>query len=252
MSRYINYMFLGIATLSAIILRNVMSFFIIDVDSGFIRNENLGAAVFIIISLLLAAVTVCLLGRNNQQKRLSFTGGFPFVSSLLLGIALIISAFMPSMLPTWQKSLEALLSLAFGIYLILYIFGNTGKIKLNDILWVVPVVYWLVKLVNVFTTYSALSNTFDNVYEIFTLCSVLFFFLSLSKCLVLEAEEKNLKALNISSYLGCFMAFTCSVPKAIMVLTNNQSILGDNKSFTILLLTGVYILSFILSNTKKQ
>lgn len=254
MSRYINYIFLAVATLSAIILRTVMSFFIVDVSSGFVKSENLSVAIFIAIILLLAAAAVCFFGARSETKKLkkpSFKGALPSVVSLLLGLAIIISAFTPSLLSTWQKGLEMLLSLGFGLYLILYAFGNLVRIKLPDMLWIIPVVYWLVKLVNVFTTYAALSNTFDNIFEIFTLCSVLFFFLSLAKCLCLETNKKNIKTLKITSYLACFMSFSCSVPKAIIVLTNNQSILGDNKSFIILFLTGLYMLSFMLQNNKK-
>ncbi len=254
MSRYINYIFLLVATVSAIIMRTVMSFFIIDASSGFIKSENLAVAIFIIIVLLLAAGVVCFFAasENIKIKKPEFKGIFPLISSILLGATLIISAFLPSMLPIWQKSLEMFLALAFGIYLILYALTDIIKITLPDILSVIPVVYWLVKLVNTFTTYSALSNTFDNIFEIFTLCSLLFFFLSLSKSLSLEPDAKNIKTLNAASYLACFMAFSCSVPKAIVILTNNGWMLGDNKSFLILLLTGVYILTFILSNTKNN
>ena len=255
MSRYINYIFLGVATVSAIILRTVMYFFIIDLDSGFIRNENLGVAIFIIVILLLAAAVVCFFGANSETQKPqkpSFKGLFARIVSLLLGIAMMIAAFMPSLIPIWQKGLESLLSLAFGLCLIFYALKNFIKIKLPDLLCVIPVVYWLIKLVNLFTTYSALSNTFDNIFEIFTLCSVLYFFLSLAKGICLEPNEKSVKTLNASAYLASFMALACSVPKAIIVLTNNQSILGDNKSFLILLLTGVYILTFILENNTKK
>lgn len=255
MSRYINYIFLGVATLSAIILRTVMSFFIIEANSGFIKSENLGVAIFIIVVLLLAATAVYFFGANSETQKSqkpSFKGLFPRIVSLLLGASMIISAFMPSILPSWQKGLESLLSLAFGLYLIFYALKRFIKIKLPDLLCVISVVYWLIKLVNLFTTYSALSNTFDNIFEIFTLCSVLFFFLSFAKGICLEPNEKSIKTLNASAYLASFMAFACSAPKAIIVLTNNQAILGDNKSFLILFLTGVYILTFILENNTKK
>ena len=252
MSHYINYIMLGVATLSAIILRTVMSFFIIDANSGFIRGENLALAIFIVIVLILAAAAVCFFGvQATKNKKPEFKGVFFLIISLLLGVAMIASAFIPSLLPTWQKSLETLLSLALGLYLIFYGLADIIKIKLPDTLWIVTVVYWLVRLVNVFTTYSALSNTFDNIFEIFTLCSVLFFFLSLSKGFCLEPARKSLKTLNAAAYLACFMAFACSVPKAIILLTNNQAILGDNKSFLILLLTGAYILTFIINKKEK-
>ena len=254
MSRYINYIFLGVATLSAIILKTVMSFFIIDADSGFIKNENLAVAIFIIVLLILAAAAVCFFGANthiSKGKKPQFKGVFPCIISLLLGFAMIVAAFLESTLPAFQKNLESILSLAFGFYLIYTAIGFIAKIKTSGSLLIISVVYWLVKLVNIFTVCSTLSNTFDNIFEIFTLCSVLYFFLYLSKAVSLEPDIKTQKTLNAISYLACFMTFACSLPKAIVVLTNNQAILGDNKSFLILLLTGVYILTFIIKNKPK-
>ena len=254
MSRYVNYILLGIATFSAIILRTVMSFFIIDTNSGFVRSENLGFAIFIIIVSLFAAAVVSFFSANNTTIKIKETnnkGLFFKTASVLLGVITILSAFVPNNLTVFQKSIETLLSLGFGAYLIATVFTKPQKDKLFDMWLIVSVVYWLVKLVNVFTVYSALSNTFDNIFEVFTISSVLFFFLFLSKSTCLEEEKKTTKGLNITAYLSCFMALSCSVPKAIIVLTNNQTILGENKSFLILLLTGIYILSFIIDNTKR-
>ncbi len=257
MSRYKNYLMLGVATLAAIVMRTVMAFFIIDQKSGFVNSEAIAYAVFIVIVLLAAAAVVYLqafIGPIQKLAAPDFSGGFRIISSAILSLVIVLDALKMQtnyLLPSWQINLYIMMACVFALYLILSAFPNLNK-NMPELLTVIPVAFWLCRLVMVFTVFSSVSNTVDNIFELLTLCTILLFHLTYAKAVCLEPTVKLLRRLNAVAYLSCYMAFITAVPRMIIVCLGYESILHqNNKTFGVIFWVGLYILVFILKNNKK-
>ena len=245
---------LSVATIAAIVMRLVMAIFIIDQKSGFVNSENIAYAVFIVMVILAAAVIVCLqavFSPLDKLKKPDFSGASRVIVSVLLALAVVFDTSAKqtgSFVPLWMIRAYTVVSILFILYLIFSAF----KKDLPTIFSVIPVVFWLLRLAKVFFEFSSVSNTVDNLLELLSICTILLFFLTYAKNLCLEPEKKLLRNLNALSYLSCYMAFVTAVPKAIIVFSGFEGILHqNNRSFLVTLLTGFYILFFILKNNKK-
>ena len=255
MSRYKNYLMLSVATVAAIVMRTVMAFFIIDQNSGFVNNENMAYAVFIIVIILAAAAVVYLQALTSPLEKLKapdFAGVFRIIISILLALAIAFDVSVNQtsyLLPLWMTRAYTVISVIFMAYLMFSAF----KRETPPLLSVIPVIFWLLRLVMAFLEFSSVSNTVENLLELLTICIILLFFLTYGKAICLEPVVKLLRKLNALTYLACYMAFVTAIPKAVIVFSGYENILHENnRSFIVTLLTGFYILLFIFKNNKKS
>lgn len=254
MGRCKNYLMLSVATIAAIVMRLIMAFFITDQKSGFVNSENIAYALFIVLIILAAAVAVFLqvfFGKKENFRSADFEGAPRIVISILLSFAVILDIGVNKtgvLVPVWMARLYVAVAVVFIAYLIFSAF----KKETEPLLSVIPVVFWLLRLVMTFIEFSSISNTVDNIIELVTLGVILIFFLTYSKAICLDADQKLLRNLNALSFLSCYMAFITAVPKAVIVFSGHAGILHqNNRSFLLTLLTGVYILFFVFQNNKK-
>ena len=115
------------------------------------------------------------------------------------------------------------------------------------------VLYFFMRLVVSFSSYSSISNVSDNVFDIFMLCATLVFFLYFAKVYCLISPEKScFRVLPISFLAFSFTALN-TIPKLLLLCAGRPALDHDTPSCLITnIAMGVFIAVFTLRLFSKN
>lgn len=254
-----------------IILRAIQMFFTIDEGTGFIKQQYSTISLLISVIICAAIASVALLAAiadikckesNGPQLAIS-------VSSLIVGGMLIyksvtnLSTIFKSI--AWQNSLikdvlTLLQSIAWYDFILMilmllsavvfFIYGlkSISDFKMPSMILVIPVLCFIVKLISVFVSTSALALVTENVFLIFTSSAVLWFMFEFSNFEngVGDPDKKVRKifASGIASIMFCLVA---TIPKLYFAIFLKRGMSNADISTTLLDVSlAIFILSYII------
>lgn len=241
-----------VSTVCAVFLRVLQLTQMTEAKTGFfIKNyEMLGNAITIAI-FVIAAICVIYAALYKEKEINPITVTRPFaVVHFVLALAIIYeSLFSPvsGAIHTWQ----ILLQIVFGLLsTIAFIYRGycafTGG-KVYPIISVTHVVFWLIRVIIVFSSNISVSPIADNVFEIAALCTALVFFLnaaSLENGVNIEKIKKRIFASGIAAFVT---GAVYSASQLFVMLSGKANILHNQKAtfFTNAILV-IYVLYYLL------
>ncbi len=251
MSKKQTYLFAFLSTVVAVALRSAMLFFTIDAKSGFIKAEYLFFGFAILAIIILAALLIFVFSYISKSSCEWKEAGNPIfrLASAFLALVIIYDTFFQNGGVTgWQRTVELILAIVTTITLIMAALGD--NVKRPALLSVVPVLYWFMRLVIVFTAFSSLATIPDNVFELCALCLTLISSLWYAKVVCLGVEGKQRAFMEPVFLTTAFVCFTAAIPRAAVILSGSESLLHKTGLPVMTpIAAGIYFLVFALSNT---
>lgn len=242
MSCRLNSIIFTASVILAVGIRSIMLLFTIEPKTGFVRPEQSAFAAILSAILIVGAVAVFVLGllTKPQKTRTAYGGGIFFpVTGFLLSIAMLYETFLSELLVSvhpMQKILQFIFALLAAGALC---FISVGKFKgefCNPFIAIVPIFFWLMRLVIIFSGFSTISTISDTVIETAGLCLALITFLFFAK---VESGHMKREKYNIAfaiSLLNAYIYFVASVPRILCELVAFKQAIHLN---TIPVLTGL-------------
>ena len=175
-------LFSSIALPAVVLMRFLQLFFTVDVKTGFFKSEyeDAGRCLLVLIALGCAAVAVlCLTSHRNPEnppKKNLVTAVFSFITAAVTAIEIFSESFAGTVM-RWQSSLLMLMGLAAAAFFVAYGISLISDFTLPPISAVIPVFYFIIKVICVFTSVSSLALITDNILMLAAYCTLLFFFL---------------------------------------------------------------------------
>lgn len=241
------------ATAVAVVLRTLMLFFVIDTESGFIKSEYLAPAVFMVIMIVAAVLCVfvfSLLSKPKAAKTLPDSLSFKIISPVL-ALVILYDTFFSTMeysVSPWQKNLEMIFAVAAAAALVAFTVTEFFGYEYPKLLTAVPVLFWLIRLIIIFTSFSTLSNILDNMFELAALCLILISSLQCAKLACIELDKRKKRLIFATLTATASVCFITSVPRAAVMLSSNAQVLHQNDlPLMTTLVAGIYFLSFVLN-----
>lgn len=201
-------------------MRSLMLLYTIDPVSGFIKNEYSLYAILIIVFLVAAAAIVFLSGTllKTNSELTPHIDGIPFsVVLVLMAAAIIYETFFSQLLDRasiFQKLLQYLFAAAAAVALLFIAFCKLTKRDFNPIISVAPIIFWIMRLIIIFTEFSTISTISDTVIETASMCLALITFLCYSK--IECAMPSKYQNLFLASAMLCgYVCALGSVPRII-------------------------------------
>ena len=217
MGAKLNYIILGVSLAVGVVLRTFMLLFMIEPHSGFIKHQYITPAVLVIVFIIIAAALVFFTALNHKGN-LKFSA-LPLVkaiSGIIMALAIFYEAFASSLLkyatPTQNllHKAAAVLSVAAFLYMAYCYFA---KINCKKPVVVAPIVFWITRVITVFTEFASLATVSDSVIETATMCLCLIVFLNSAKQ---ECELEIKAGLNRAVALLCgFTGLVSALPRII-------------------------------------
>ncbi len=253
MSAKLNYFIFGVATLSGVALRTVMLLFTLDPKSGFVVNEYSVFAYLMAALLCLGAVTVfgsSLAVKNVKDSEISLNGYVLPVSLILFSAGIVYESLfssLPSDKGIFGPVLYGIVTVAAAASLIYIAVCKFIKAKYPPLLTLVPVVFWLVRLIVVFTNFSSLALVSDYVIETVFMCLALltFFFYAKIEC---NQPIKHVRFFFAVSLVCGYAATLCSLPRIILeIVVKSQAVHLNPVPFS----TGIVVAFFAVALSAK-
>ncbi len=238
-----------------VVLRLVQMAFMVENTTGFIRQQYSFTSTLITTVILAAVATVAALSTaadGIKQKNISLQPGVAVSSILVGGMFIYQMVANVSLLRTgfWYNIIFVALSFLSAFVFIMYGIKNVYEYKMPTLEMVIPVAYYVVRLINIFINTSKLALVTENIFLILTNSAVLLFMYELA---ALENEignpDKKPKKLFAFGITAIMLCVTTSLSKLIMILfTSVKYPHADIAGALLNLSIAVFILIYIMCN----
>ena len=256
-------MLFSIALPICVLLRTIQMCFTIDSTTGFIKQQY--SAIGVIISVIICATTaaVGLLAatiENTKQNKAAQRPAVAIAAALAGGmffyqtVAQTQSGLLLSFNGAWYDVLLIFLALVSAFVFVAYGLKNIYEYQMPNILLVAPVVYYIVRLISIFVSTSALARVTENVFLIFTNSVLLWFMFEFAS---FENEigdtDKKPKRLFASGLAAVILCAVTSLSKIIFAMVSRVKLSnGDIASALLNAAIGVFILVYIICNFGEE
>lgn len=223
-----------------ILLRTLQLIFTVDATTGFIKQQYYGVSVAITVIIFVAVAAVGVLGYTGDCRTNAEKTPKPFVAitSALTGGMFIfntVSGVANTQYGGWYNVLLVIFGILSAIVFLGYGLKNIYDYNMPSLMLAMPIFYFMIKLITVFVTTSALSLVTENVFMLFTNSALLLFMFEFAKS---ESgisndvkENKKLFAYGIASVMLCLIS---SLPKIITFVMKKISPTDNDISAMIL------------------
>ncbi len=242
---------LGACLPICLILRTLQLIFTVDSATGFIKQQFSGISVTIMVVIFAAIVSVGVLGfaADGVKIQKAQKNIFLAASAFLVGCMFIydtVASLQTQNITAWYDIVTVFLGLITAAVFFAFGVKNIYDIKFPHIFLVVPVFYYILRIITVFVSTSALALVTKNIFLIFTNGILLFFMFEFAKFENNIDEKPKLRKFFASGIMAVMLCFTESLPKFI----SQTDIMSDRDiADGILTLTmGAFVLTYILSN----
>lgn len=238
---------IGVA-IFCIAARTVTLLYATQSGTGFFisRLSSLGISLSISIFLLAIVAVIfafALKGKAHSPFELSKLSG---IASFLLGFTILLNSFgfnSHSFVIQWQYTLEVIAGILAGCWFIIYGVGAFIKFKLPDITAIIPCVYFILRLVVVFTALSTSALVAEHVFSLAYHVSVMVFMLYFGRA-VAGVPSKNISKTFFPIKTAAFIFTTTSVfSRLIMLLLGKTEMIHSEAGLD---LTGIMLSIFMI------
>ena len=229
-------------------LNCLVMFFTVETSSGFFK---MGYASFAALMLGLIAVLILLSAvAFSKIKRPNEPAFWPIVSCLLsvvLGLCFFAEAFNFTPLAGVSPIFAGFIKVFAVLSGIVFVWRGANCLSFVPIfkeIYIIPVVYLIMKVVAAFIAYAAVATILETVFELFALCAMLIFMLNFAKH---ENGIKNKKGGSLFLPLSVVCAIfiiTQIAPYIVNHFAKEEILLHANSLFSP---TSVVISLFIIS-----
>ena len=221
-------LFSGIALPASVLLRFLQLVFTVDTKTGFFKSEYKETGYYLLILIIVcAAVTAALCFTTHRKPENPPKKSLPlaivsFLTAVITGVEIFSESFSGTVMH-WQTSLLMLAGIAAIAFFTVYGISLVSDFKLPPISAAVPVIYFIIKVICVFTSISSLALITDNVLMLAAYCVMLLFFLCFGKLYNGIDREYNFRKLQASGFASAILCFTQSIPHIVINLLNGNS-----------------------------
>ena len=224
MNSRLNYIIFGIACLSGIAVRTIMLLFIIDTVSGFIYSDYSYPSIGLIAILIIAGAAVfglSLFQKINRDSTPS-VGSAPFyIAAVIMALAIGYETFFSGLLNK-SNQLQHILHYTFTIgalaaLIIIAVMKYLDR-SFHGGLTLLPIAFWIMRLIIIFTDFSTISTISETVIETFAMCLTLVTFVFYAKVENYQIPKKRYTLAFATALLNAYVCAIGSVPRIIASL----------------------------------
>lgn len=221
MTYKLNYLIFALACATGICMRIVMLLFTIEEKSGFIISEYAVWAIVFLVFLVLAAAIIFCFSLIEKPKGISscMDQGILFpISCVAVTVSIIYETFFSGIMSgavLYQTLIHSILAIISAVALLLIAYCGFMKLTFPPIISVVPIFFWIMRLIIIFSSFSTISVISDTIIETAAMCLTLITFIIYAK---IESgylkKERHLLAF-ATVIVNAYVCLISSVPHII-------------------------------------
>jgi hypothetical protein len=243
--------YFAVSLCACTLIRTLQLFFTLDTATGFIKTEYKSVGVIMTAIVCMAALLGVLIGASVRRcpKKMPKINPLLGISSLFLSVAVFGEVFTAGGVPEANFYIDIALR-AFGCFAGLF-FAAYGvrafvQFKFPEPLFILPVVYWAIKLIYAFMSISTLALITDNIFVCAAYASTLVFMLSYARLANLIALETTSRMVMASGICASIFSIAASLPRFVVMLSGNSALLHESVFSTLTMFAaGIFMILFI-------
>lgn len=165
----------------------------------------------------------------------------------------VIAVFGGSYAVAWQKFACAIVGAASAVFYVMYGIKGFKKYHLEKLFYIVPTVYFALRLVVTFVSIAPLALISDNAYMVLAQCSTTLFMFEFGKIANGYDKEKSYKKILAAGAAAVMFNAVFSVPQIILLLTDFKAI-EHQPALTLLssMIVCVFIVMYLLAHFSNK
>lgn len=246
---------LSVALPICVLLRAIQIYFTIDSGTGFIKQQYSAISVIITVIICAAVASVSLLAttlegvkQNSDKQRPAvaiagvLSGGM-FIYQTVSGLSDLGSG-------AWYDVLLVFLTLASTLAFVAYGLKNIYDYSMPSLLLVVPVIYYVVKLISIFVSTAKLALVTENIFLVFTNSILLWFMFEFASFENQIGDTcKKPKRLFASGLAATMLCAVTALPKLIFAMLNIMQLSAKDIAAAVAnVAIGIFVLMYIVCN----
>lgn len=250
--------FFAIALICGIVVRTFQVVYTIDGSTGFFKSNyaEFGFKMMVFICALLVLIAVMGASVRRCPRKLLKVNPILGILSIALSVATVYeisTVVLSSRVPNWQVVLFNLSGYLAAAFFAAYGIKAFYDYRLPHPLYILPVIFWIIKLIYTFTAISTLSLITDNIFMLACYCAVLIFMLEFAKLANNIDMKWNFKKILSSGLSAVYLCFVFSVPRLLVAIFGNSTVLHESigSAFSTLLM-GAFTSCFLISHFKNR
>ena len=222
MGAKLNYIIFGTSLVLGVVLRVCMLLFTVETSSGFIEHDHMTAAVLIILLMLVAAILVFVSATGWKKAcGIRFAPLLTSVTNIALAVAIFYEVLISSLL-SYAPPVQSIMHKASGVLaaaaLLYMAVCYFIRLEYPKIITIFPIVFWITRVITVFSEFAALATVSDTVIETAAMCLCLFVFMDSGK-LECGLSVKSTRLTRAVSALCGYVCLISSLPRIIVLFT---------------------------------
>lgn len=242
----------GVSALISFYLRLREQMLCIDAR-GFVRDGYAEKNFFLLLwsaGFLIAAAVVASLVRRCPLKAPKVGVSLCAVSAVL-GVWMIyesVTVVSPASVPAWQGAAMNVLGVLSGLMFLAYAASGLVKFTLPGALFILPVLFWMLRLIWVFTALNTLALTVEHVFLLMACSALLVFMLQLAKLMSGQGNSYHFKWMLVSGVCAVIFCADYALPNLLLELAGSRTASKESVSSEIMiLLTAAFVLVFLIA-----
>lgn len=165
----------------------------------------------------------------------------------------VVAATQNSYTVPWQKLLLVIFGIFTVVFFLAYAAKSVKKYRLEKILYVIPTVYYSIRIIVSFITIAPLALISENAYMILAQCATTLFMFEFAKIANGYDKEKSYKKILITGVASVMFNGVFSIPQLFLLLTDFNS--TEHQSPLMLLssmFAGVFVTMYLLAHFSNK
>lgn len=240
-----------LALLAITFVRFLHFFLALDPVTGFLKPDYklIGFGLLVltfVIAFTITGISFTIKRCPIKVPRLSYlSGAFSFALSISI-VYDLLKIENSANIPHWQTLLLKVTGGLAALFFVLLFVKSLKNFNLPDFFFVAPVLYYLIRLIYLFTASSVIALISDNILYLATHIFTLLFMLELCVAKFQEGQNKNFKKVAATGFTAVLLSVATCVPHLIAwSIKSPASQRVDFSDAAVTLLTGLFLLSFL-------
>ena len=251
-------LFFVISLALAVVIRAFQAYFTTDPVSGFLKPEfkNIGLLLCGFVVAITVSVAIFSFSIRRCPLKLPRINIFMGLLSLLLAAAIAWNAVLTvpyANTPLWQISLLKLTGFLAALFFVAFAVKGVKDYTIPPLCFILPVPYWLVRLILIFTSTSSLALIVSTMFILAAEICVLLFMFELALLANQINTEKNYKKIAASGYCSVILCIMAAIPNGIDFVTNRTEVTTlELSSLALYIVTALFIYFFLRNHFSNK
>lgn len=227
-----------------------------DHTTGLFTKDKPALVATAAIGFVVLVVTGCCLSVRRAPLKCPKVRKPLGIASLLMSIAIwldVFAVFKSSYIASWQKYIVVVVGLLTIAFFALYALKAVKKYRLERLIFIVPTIYFAVRLIVSFISIAPIALISENAYMVLAQCSTALFMFEFAKIANGYDKAKSYKKILVVGALAVMFNAVFSVPQIVLLLTDfNSSEHQPTMALISSLLVAVFITMYLLAHFSNK